>query len=178
MGKSMFFGAVCLWATVLLAGGKVTPLNVTTGLWETTSTTMINGSIGLPPELIARMTPEQRAKFEAAMKRRANGTPTTRTYKSCLTKKQLNEDPFTDKDHGKMKCQENVINSTGSDLEVKESCAEEGGKGDVHISYHAFDSEHVTGNGEVTMTMNGHTMNSKLKYESKWLGATCPAGVN
>ena len=48
MGKSMFFGAVCLWATVLLAGGKVTPLNVKTGLWETTSTTMINGSIGWP----------------------------------------------------------------------------------------------------------------------------------
>jgi hypothetical protein len=178
MGKNLLFAAVCLWATVLMAGGKITPLNVKTGLWQNTVTTTVTGGLGMPPEVIARLTPEQRARYEAAMKNHANGTPRTRTTKSCLTRKKLSEDPFADQNRENMKCKETVIKSTGSDLEVREQCAEGTSNGDVHMKFHAIDSEHVVGNGETTATMGGRTMHSTMKMDFKWVGASCPAGVH
>jgi hypothetical protein len=178
MRKSLFFGAVCFWATVLMAGGKFTPLNVKTGLWQDTATTIVTGGLGIPPEMMSRLTPEQRARYEAAMKHEANGTPKTRTYKACLTQKQLNEEPFADRNHGNMKCKETVINSTSSDFEVREQCAEGSANSDIHMKVHAIDSGHVVGNSETTATMGGRTMHSTMKLDFKWVGATCPAGVH
>src|SRR5581483_11215497 len=85
--KGDFMRSVAV-AMVLLLGsaawGEKLPFNVKTGLWETTST------LPMSPELLAKLTPEQRARVEAALKGEANnGKPTTRTYKSCLTKEQL-----------------------------------------------------------------------------------------
>jgi hypothetical protein len=178
MRKSLIFGVVCLWATVLMAGGKITPLNVKTGLWQNTATTTITGGLGIPPEMMSRLTPEQRARYEAAMKHEANGTPRTRTTKSCLTQKKLNEDPFSDRKRADMKCKETVINSTSSDLDIREQCEEESSNSDIHMKIHAIDSEHVVGNSEVTATMGGRTMHSTMKLDFKWVGATCPAGVH
>jgi len=179
MRRSVFFCAVCLCATALMAGGKITPLNVKTGLWESTSTTTMNGALGVPPELLAQMTPEQKARYEAAMKHMANGAPRARTYKNCLTEKQLKEDPFKDKEQtGDMKCHETVIRSTGSDIEVRESCSEGTSSGEAHMTFHASSPEHVNGTGEITATMGGRTMHSTIKIDSKWQGATCPAGTH
>lgn len=69
------------------------------------------------------------------------------------------------------------IRSTGSDLEIKESCTGEGAKADVHLTFHASSPEHVTGTGTIVATTVGRTMKSDIKTESKWLGATCPADV-
>jgi hypothetical protein len=178
MRKSLIFGVVCLWATVLMAGGKITPLNVKTGLWQNTATTIVTGGLGIPPEMMSRLTPEQRARYEAAMKHEANGTPRTRTTKSCLTQKNLNEDPFGKESREDMKCKETVITSTGSDLEVREQCSGGTSSSDIHMKAHAIDSEHVVGTTETTVTMGGRTMHSTGKIDFKWLGATCPAGVH
>jgi hypothetical protein len=178
MRRMIVMSVFCLLATVLLAGGKVTPLHVKTGLWESTSTTTLNGALGIPPELLAQMTPEQKARYEAAMKRMANGRPTSRTYRNCLTEKELKENPFPDKEQTEgMQCKQEVIRSTGSDLEVRETCSEGTTSGEAHMTFHASSSEHTTGQGEMTATMGGRTMHSKIKIESKWLGASCPKGV-
>ena len=177
MRKVIALSVVCLWASGLWAGGNVKPLNVRTGLWQTTSTSTVNGSMGIPPEIAARLTPAQRARFEAAMKKQANGVPRTRTYKNCLTQKQLTEDPFADNSR-KMKCQETVIKSTGTELEVREACTDGSSRSDVHMLVHANSSEHVTSSGNVVATMGGHTMHSVIKMDSKWLGASCPAGTH
>ena len=42
-------------------------INVRTGLWEMTSSGQTTGTPPIPAEAFARLTPEQRAKFEAAM---------------------------------------------------------------------------------------------------------------
>ncbi|MGE5323801.1 MAG: DUF3617 domain-containing protein [Actinomycetota bacterium] len=177
MRKIIVLGVVCLWASGLWAGGKAKPLNIKTGLWQTRSTTTVNGSMGIPPEMAARLTPAQRARFEAAMKKHANGVPRSRTYKNCLTEKQLTEDPFTDKDNN-MKCQETVIKSTASDLDVREACTDGSSKSDVHMVIHASSREHVTSSGNVTATMGGHTMHSVIKMDSRWVGTACPAGTH
>jgi hypothetical protein len=199
MRKRLFFGAVCLSASAFIAlygqsqqrpQGKepehsqvtITPLDVKIGLWQVTSTTTTNGMMGLPPGMAAQMTPEQRAKFEAAMRGRGNGTPRTITYKSCLKdKKELSEDPFSSlKSHPEVECEQKSVKSTSTDVEVSGSCTakEMDANGDFHVSFHALNPEHVIGTGQSTMTMNGRTVKSEMKYDSKWLGATCPAGVN
>jgi Protein of unknown function (DUF3617) len=187
MRRLIVVGVVCFSATVLLAqtqktaqetARRIIPINVKTGLWEGTSKITTSGSLGIPPELAAKLTPEQRAKYEAAMQSRAGGQTTTNTEKSCLTEKDLTTDPFEKKDpDDRIKCHESILNSSSSDVEIQESCT-----GEVDMTFkmkiHADDREHAHGTGEGTTTMGGRTMQSKIEFESKWLGATCPAEKN
>src|SRR5713226_7911176 len=93
MRRIIFLAAISLSALVLWAEGNVKPLNVKVGLWQITSTTAISGHLpGVPPETLARMTPEQRARYEAAMQKATQGQTTTR--KHCVTQKDLDKDPF------------------------------------------------------------------------------------
>ncbi len=84
--------------------------------------------------------------------------------------------PFFSSTHD-VKCEEHVVRSTGKDLEVRETCGEGTSKSEIHLLFHAVDSEHVTGTADVTATMGGHTMHSQSKMSMKWLGA-CPPGKN
>ena len=177
MRKKIAFGVALLFPLALVAGGKV-KLNVKTGLWQNTITNTVTGSMGLPPEMAAKLTPAQRARFEAAAKKQGSGTPRTVTHKDCLTPEKLAEDPFTDKSHGDdAKCEETVIKSTATDLEVRELCTYGSSKGDTHLSFHADSPEHVTGSGTTTATTGGKVMKSVMKMDSKWISAACPAGT-
>ena len=177
MRKMIALGVALLLPLTLVAGGKV-KLNVKTGLWQNTITNTVTGSMGLPPEMAAKLTPAQRARFEAAAKKQGSGTPRTVTHKDCLTPEKLAEDPFTDKSHGdNIKCQETLIKSTGTDLEVRELCTDGSSKSDIHLAFHADNPEHVTGSGATTVTVGEHTMNSTMKMDSKWISAACPAGT-
>src|SRR5215813_6090313 len=134
---------ICLWTTVLWASGKI-KLNVKTGLWQTTTTNTFSG------------------------------TPRTVTYKTCLTPEKLAEDPFTDRSHGdNAKCEETLIKSTATDLELREVCSYGNSKTDVHLSFRADTPEHVTGSGATTATADGRTRNSTMKMDSKWISASC-----
>ena len=170
MRKPIFFSVICLCASVVLANDKVQPLNIKTGLWEMTVTSAVSGRPPIPPETLARMTPEQRAKFEAAMKGMASGAPKTRTYKNCITKEQLNNDPFSDE---KRNCTRTVLKSTGSKMEIREVCEGEGVKSDMTIEIEALNSESVKGSGHVTSAGGGRSMNVNTNYTAKWLGAVC-----
>ena|SRR5690348_7140384 len=195
MKKMILLGAVCLSATVLLAetqqkkideapapikaAMKMTPMNVKTGLWQSTSTIAIIGGLGLPPEVAAKLTPEQKARYEAALKAQAGEHTSTHTNKSCLTQKDLTTDPFAQKNSNDehIQCHGTLLSSTSSDIVLQETCS-----GEASMTYtmkiHAVDSEHATGTGTGTATMGGHTMNSNVKFQSTWLGATCPADAN
>src|SRR6266571_744062 len=170
MRKNILLGVIFLWAPLLLASGDVQPLNIKTGLWEVTMTSTVSGRPPIRPEALARMTPEQRAKFEAAMNRMANGTPKEKTYKKCVTKEQLNKDPFSEK--GKS-CARTVLASTGSKMDVREVCVDQNGKRDVTIRIEAADSEHVTGSGQVNTAGGNNSMKISMHFTAKWIGAVC-----
>jgi len=169
MRKLTLWAVACLWASILLAAGKYQPLNVKTGEWETTVTTTVSGAPPIPPDMLEKLTPEQRAKFAAAMGNMASGKPTTRTSKSCLTKERLMKDPFNDR----KECKETVLTSTGSKMEIEEVCTEENSKFDSKVRFEALDSEHVKGTMESTATGSGKTMNINGTITSKWIGAVC-----
>jgi hypothetical protein len=174
MKKLIGFAAVCAIATAVLSAQthqknnrndgdrataspsalKITPLNVKTGLWQSTTTFAISGG-----------------QLGNAAR------PNTETHKGCLTQQDLRKDPFAAKSMADMKCHEDLIRSTGSDAEVQVSCTDGTNSGAFHIAIHAGDQEHVSGNGQGTATFFGQTMNSNVKFQSRWLQATCPAGA-
>jgi hypothetical protein len=162
----LFLVVICLLAPVVLAGGKVQPFNVKPGLWQTTWTTTTTGRPPIPDNL----TPEQRARYEAAMSKMASGVPRTNTYKSCVTKEQLN--PFSQPDN---KCTWTVLASTSSKLDVHGTCApgREDVKMDMTVQLEALDSENVKGTGQQALIGGGNTLNSKFTLTSKWLGPAC-----
>jgi hypothetical protein len=162
---------MCLGAELLVAaGGTYQPLNVKTGLWESTWTSSVSGRPPIPAELAAKMTPEQKERFEAMMNSIASQAPKPRTNRSCLTKEKLEKDPFNEQSKG---CKENVLASTGSKMDIQETCP----RGDITMDFtvhiEAVDSEHVTGTMKSNMAGGGNTMNTNGTFTSKWLGAAC-----
>lgn len=160
---------LCLSASLVWADGKYQPLNVKLGTWETTFTTTVSGAPPVPQEMIDKMTPEQRARFEAAMSKMASGTPRTRSSKSCLTKEKLEKDPFNDR----QSCAEKVLTSTSSKMEIEEICSEENAKSDSKVRIEATDTENVKGWVQTVVTGSGKTMNVNGAFTSKWVGAAC-----
>ncbi len=161
----------------LLAQQKVTPLNVKTGQWQSTTTIAVTGSMGIPPEMEAKLTPEQRTRMQAAMDSSGSGQTHTTNDKSCLKQEDLTRDPFNaGKNDEGMKCRENLVRSTSSDADVELTCTDpRGNTSEFRITFHAIDQEHVTGTGHGNVNMYGHTMKSDWKMQSQWLQASCPA---
>ncbi len=172
MRRVTLLGVIFLWTPVFWAEGNIKPLNIKPGLWQITSTTAIGGHLpGAPPETLAHMTPEQRARYEAAMQRAAQGQ--TNTRKHCVTQKDLDKDPFGDE---KNSCTRTVLTSTGSKMEFREVCNEGGGeKSDATVQMEALDSENVKGTVHANNTKGGQTMNFNANITAKWLGAACPS---
>jgi len=148
------------------------PLNVKPGQWETTVTIARSGQLPVPPEVLARMTPEQRAAFEERMKANAAQAPQTRVTKSCLTTEDLAKS-FGANDDNKT-CKRTIVTSSPSGQEFKIECTSgpmtSTGTGHVEV----IDSEHISGKTKLGMTRGGQTMTVETTFSSKWLGADCP----
>jgi hypothetical protein len=145
------------------------PLNVKTGQWQTTLTNQVSGTPPIPDEVLNRMTPEQRAKFEAALKAR-NGKSTVN--KSCLTKDQLDK-PFNAGDEATKACSHTIISSSGSKQDVRIECNRENFKATGTVKLEALDSEDVKGSITMVVTSNDRTMNVTNSFTSKWIGPAC-----
>jgi hypothetical protein len=89
--------ALCSFS--LWAGDKIQPLDIKPGLWEFTSTNLVTGLPAMPPDVLAKMTPEQRAKIEAAMGARSGGVPRTITHKVCITREKLDKQTAFNDEH-------------------------------------------------------------------------------
>jgi len=162
---AVFFGA----GTVALAAQKIEPLNVKLGLWEMTSVIKTSGELPIPAEYLSKLTPEQRAKMEAAMKAQSAGPAQTHTYKSCLTKEKSDSSLFNDR----KECTETILTSSSTKLSLKATCTFEGVTMSGHGEFEAVSTESVKGTIHMTTTGGEHTMNTDASYTGKWIGASC-----
>jgi len=153
-----------LWVADLYA------LDVKTGQWETTTTGQMTGVPAIPPEALAHLTPEQRAKVESAMGARG-AKPIVST--SCMTKEKL--DQAWNTGQNVKACTTTVTSSSSSKQEVHLECNQNGAKTSGTIKVEAVDSEHIRGSFQMmTATSDAnHTMNMNYTFTSKWLGAAC-----
>ena len=171
MKKWTWLAVVLTCAASLWAADKIQRLDVKTGLWETTMVTETSGMPPIPPDLLARMTPEQKAKMEAMMKERQAEGPKTQTIRKCVTKEDMDKPDFMGKDDPQ--CSKTVITSTSRKLEGKIECTHGGGKQSGTFMLEAVDSSNVKGETHMVMSGNGNTMTANAHFTSKWLGAAC-----
>ena len=118
-----------------------------------------------------KMTPEQRARMEQAMKARVGKGATARTNKSCVTKEQLDK-PFNPAGD-RQSCKMTVLTSSRAKQEIQMDCEAAGGKQTGVFRIEAADSENVKGAVQMTASNGGRTMNINSNFSAKWLGPVC-----
>jgi len=149
----------------------VTPMNVKTGQWESTLTTETAGQLPVPQEMLDKLTPEQRAKMEAMMKARNGQGGRTSTYKSCVTKEDLQK-PFGT-DEQRKSCKETFVTSSSTRQEIHMECEMGGGKQVGTLKVEALDSGNVKGSMQMVASNGGRSMNVNSTFSSKWVGPVC-----
>jgi hypothetical protein len=164
-------GLIVFAGSALWAADTITPLDVKLGQWESTTTVETTGLPPIPPEVLDRLTPEQRAKMEERLKANASKGPRTTSRKNCLKKEDLDKALSFGSDQ--KNCTRTIVTSNRSKQEIRMECTAGGGKQTGTIRVEAISSENVKGSTEMTMTGAGRTMNMNSTFTAKWLGPTC-----
>jgi len=171
MKRKMLLGVACLWPLACAAADQVQPLNVKLGLWETTTTVQMSGAPPIPAEMLEKLSPEQRAKLEAAMKARQTQGPSTTVRKECLTKEKLDKS-LAFGGENRQSCKQTIVSATGSKEDIRVECTGEiKGSGEIHVE--ALNSENVQGSMHMTANAAGATMHTQSTFKARWLGASC-----
>lgn len=160
-----------LFVALVLAAfaARAEQLDIKTGLWETTITTE---SSGRPPVDTSKMTPEQRARFEAAMKAREAQGPRTRVHQACLTKERLAQQPFDDPDNKDQKCTVTLQSSSRTHWKGKSVCTGEKTRV-AEFDIQAQSRERVRGTINVNVSDASHAMRIHSTLSSRWLKSDC-----
>ena len=174
MRNAIFAGVILLAPLANWAADDVKPLDVKLGLWESTLSNQMSGMPPIPEEVLARLSPDQRAKMEAAMKARAAQGAKPTVTKSCLTKESLAK-AMTFGGEGNDACKRTVITSNSSTQDIRFECNDEKrnfkGTGNMHVE--ALNSENVKGSGQISTGNGAQNMNIQLSFSAKWLSADC-----
>jgi hypothetical protein len=144
-------------------------LDVKMGLWEATTTVQMSGA---PPIDTSKMTPEQRARMQAAMEASKTAMAKPHTVKHCLTKEKMAKGGlFQDT---KDNCKHTVVTDTTTELAIKFECAADDGEtttGEYH--FQATSPESVKGAGQMTMGRGGQSMSGSSTIAAKWVSESC-----
>jgi len=163
--------AVCAAiALPLLAAEK---LGAKVGLWETTTTINTGAATPamptIPPEMLANLPPDMRARLEQAVNM-ASGKPVT--SRSCVTEKDIAEgSAFRQQQQQQRdtKCTFTLVSSTPKHQESTFQCTAATGASDGKLVVDVVDEGHVKG----VMQIKTQLLPIESKFESKWLGADC-----
>ena len=166
-----------LAALCLLAADKIQPISAKLGLWEVTSTQQMQGmptagasAPSIPPDALAKMPPEQRARVEAMIKQRS-GQPTTRTTQTCVTQEKLNNIPFAEQ---RESCTRTIVTSTSKMFELHMECADKNGMNTTaDAKYEVIGDSTMKGTAKSKTLRNGQTMTMNIDLSGKWVSADC-----
>lgn len=168
--RTLLCRLILLAPMTLSAANKLQPLNVKVGQWEMNQTMTTSGEMPIAPELLDKLTPEQRARIEAHMKANSGSHTRTSTYKSCLTKEQLEKGPtFLDKST----CNWTVLNSSSNRADLKGVCTDRSVKSNMTLHIDALTPESTRMSADVIVNGDGHTMNLHATFTGKWVGPVC-----
>ena len=170
-------GLFLLTVVLGLTPGPIIPLmascaladsfNVKPGAWELTQTTLLTGMY-LPPDVLAKMPPEQRAKFEAAMQPHI-GKSTTNVYTMCLTQKELDEDRVIIKQRDEPQCTKKIISKSANRLEIEWICPAP--LPSTQMTMEAKTPESIVAG--IVVVQGGADGKLHMDFKGHWLGASC-----
>jgi hypothetical protein len=172
MRRTLVPALLILSSTLLCAADKIKPLSLKLGLWEVTSLTSVSGAPPIPPEMLAKMTPQQRAKFDERMKARAAEPPKSHTEKSCVTQEDLDKNKVFGDDDDKS-CTRTVVSSSDTKLEMHVECQEGGIKRTGNFNVEASSPESAKGSMHMAAANSDRAMNVDATFTAKWIAAAC-----
>lgn len=145
-------------------------LNVRLGAWDISITTQTSGSL-IPPDLLAKMPPEQRAKIEQSMQARS-GKPMTHTSKECVTQEDLDQNRIIKEqreEDGELQCSTRVISKSSSTLVIERTCPAPRAS-TSQMAMEAKTPESIVGSLDITRPGSGKV---HVDIKGRWLGASC-----
>jgi hypothetical protein len=163
-----------LAATTLAHAADLVKPNIKPGLWEVSTTPQVSGQMPIPDEQLAKMTPEQRAKMEAAMKSYMANSAKPRVYKDCMTPEKIAKGFDVDRQGEDSSCKRKVLSSSTSELTLHDECnrSAEQTVSDVHFEIKG--GTQMSGKINVVNTSSsGKTFTFKAAIQGKWLSASC-----
>lgn len=102
-------------------------LDVKPGLWEMKSTTSTKMEGDLPTPDLSKLSPEMRARVQAARERMASGKPHTTVRRSCVTQDQLDKERWFDDRGENGGCERRYLDRSPKHVRVALSCAPKSG---------------------------------------------------
>ncbi len=163
-------------AAPVLAQGQI--LDVRPGLWEMTSERTTSGMPApqaipaIPPEVLAKMPPAQRAQIEAAMSARSKALSGTNVTKVCVTAETLRKGRVLGIEQDPS-CKRTRETRTARLWQLQETCLSGGRQRTLDIDYQAINRETITGSVNVAMSTGAQSMTMKQAVRGRWLGADC-----
>lgn len=142
------------------------PLDVKPGLWEVTATTEMSG---MAPIDTSKMTHEQKARVEAAMKKRQGQGSRAHVRKTCMTEEKIKREPFQEKDMES--CSYTVISSTRTKWQAKRICTKPKSVGEFKVE--ALSREHIKSTVQINASDDKHAMAVHVSMDGKWIGSNC-----
>jgi hypothetical protein len=150
----------------------VPQLNIKLGLWEIKTQPQVNGELPTSDESVAKMTPEQRARMQAAMQAMMAHMQQPRTMKECMTAEKRAQGFDTGNDDP-TECQQTVGKDTASDFEMTRVCSTAQGNNSTDMKFHAVSSDHVIGTVNAMMSRGTKSITVNSTMEGRWLGSDC-----
>jgi hypothetical protein len=160
-------------AAVLASAADVPQLNVKLGLWEIATHPQVNGSVPITDEQLAKLPPDQRAKFEAAMQAAVARGAQPRVFKECMTAEKRARGFDAGSGQSKNNCQVTLVTNTASEFESHRECVTDDGKQSTSVHFQVVGPDHVSGTVNAVISHGTKTMTVNSTMEGKWLGANC-----
>lgn len=162
-----------LAVTTLVEAAELTRPDIKPGLWEVTSNPQISGEMPIPEDQLSKLTPEQRARLEAAMKASAAKGAPPRVYKECMTPEKIARGFEIDRHGDDSSCKRNVVSSTASELTLHDECNKPERKTVTDVHFEVKGGTQMSGKINVVMTSANKTMTVNSTLRGKWLAASC-----
>jgi hypothetical protein len=159
-------------AVPVLAADLVKP-DIKPGLWEVTTNPHVSGQMPIPDDQLAKMTPEQRARLDAAIKASQARSGKPRVYKECMTPEKIARGFDMDKESEGSSCKRNVVSSSANELTLHDECAKPDGKTSTDVHFEIKSGTQMNGKINVVMSSGTKTMTVNSTVQGKWLGADC-----
>lgn len=163
---------VALANVVLAAAADPIKLNIKPGLWEIASEGKIDGAPPIADDQLARMTPDQRARFEAAMQASMAEATKAHLSKNCVTPEKIARG-LDMQHHDNASCDKKVAVNSASELDINENCSTDKGNTVMREHFQLSGSEQMSGIVHMVRSSGGKSMTIDSTIHGKWLAASC-----
>jgi Protein of unknown function (DUF3617) len=159
--------------TAPVQAADFTQPNIKPGLWEVTTNPKMSGQMPIPEEQLAKMTPEQRTRLQAAMQSGMATGSKPRIYKECMTPEKIARGFEMDRGADEASCKRTIVSSTSTELTLHDECNRPERKSVTDVHFEIKGGTQMNGKINVVVTSSGKKMTVDSTVQGKWLSASC-----